>query len=306
MSFPTSVDVAIGGAALASQYNKLRADLFHGLRYGTSATGSVTWAADTNLNPATLFQYSDATLNVTKILSVTAVNDPLIIHTTGNVTINGIIDLNGKGGAGGPKGVATGGSTGTAGASKISGWTNAGGAGSNYSGSRPESSGAGGGSSSFSAGDNGQNSNNNDATAGLGGALISGNKYAALVALGFGVVCGSGGGGGGQIPATTGYDGGAGGGALCWTIGGNLTLGSSSIIRADGATGATGSSSGTGGSGGGGGGDVLIIVQGSITNNGVTLTAAGGAYGGPNIHGGLGATGKIRIISLDTGTVLVS
>lgn len=270
--------------------------------YGDANDGAVTWSADTNLNPATEKRYTTATLDVTKILSVTSVNTPLVLHNTGNVTINGIVDMNGKGGAGGSAGgAAANGNPGTAGASKISGFGPTAGGGATYGASI--GSGGGGGASVLAGGAAGTVGTGSAGTAGV---KMDSLQLAFLSNIFRAVACGAGGGGGSGKSSAGGGAGGAGGGALVWYIGGNLTLGASSIIRANGANGANAAAPG---GGGGGGGIVIIIVAGTITNGGVTITAAGGTGGVDSSNannGGGGGDGKALIYSLSTGTLITS
>lgn len=271
--------------------------------YGDGSDGAVTWSVSTNLDPATEKRYTTATLNAGQTLSVSSVNTPLVIHNTSNVTINGTVDLNGKGGAG-VAGDGDAGASGTAGNSLVSGWTTgAGGGGSGNAG------GGGSGASILSAGSAGSNGGG---TGGTAGSLISANRLAELATLLRGGACGGGGGSGAGGGGTNGGDGGAGGGCLFWFIGGNLTLGGSSIIRANGAAGGNAApvAASGGGGGGGGGGTIVILVAGTITNSGVTASATGGAGGSPLGGGGgagaTGADGKVMIYSLSTGTLVVA
>lgn len=279
--------------------------------FGTGSDGAPTWTSGASLDPATEKQYTTATVPSGQTITVSSVNTPLVIHNTGDVTIDGTVDLNGKGGAGGAGTTGAGtGSNGTAGASKVSGWTNGAGTGA----ANAASPGGGGAGASWDA-DGGAAATNGDE--GSPGTKIDSDKYAFLASIMRGVVCGGGGGGGSCQTNGNAGGGGAGGGAMVWLIGGSLTLGASSIIRADGANGTAGSATTTGtagGGGGGGGGMIVILVGGSITNGGATLTAAGGTGGGShasgssnnNQKGGDGAAGKVIIYSLSTGTLIAS
>lgn len=92
------------------------------------------------------------------------------------------------------------------------------------------------------------------------------------------------------------------GGVLILVVGGNLTFGAASAIRANGADGgnsgqgASQSNSGNGG-GGSGGGSIAIMHAGNLTDNGVSISANGGTYGinrwYPSQHGGTGGAGSI-------------
>lgn len=272
--------------------------------YGTGTDGSVTISSDTNLNPATIFNYTDFTLDATKTLSVTTVNIPLIILCQGDVAINGTIGLSGKGGAGGAG--RTGGSTGSGaggsnGASILSTAFVTGGSG----GAGPVNNTAGGGTGGASYHTDG------------GGAKMTDRNVGFLEAFKRAVACGSGGGGGGcSNNGAQGGNGGNGGGGLLMYVGGDLTLGASSVINISGTAatnGANGGGNGGGGGGGGGGGYVFIIVQGSITNSGCTFTVNGGAFGtggtGSSFNGlvgTVGAAGSVYIYSLTTGTLVTA
>lgn len=287
--------------------------------FGDGSDGAKTIASSEDLNPAGEFEYTTLTLNASQTLSVTSVNTPLTIKATGNVTINGTINLAGKGGAGGASGGAgLSGVAGTAGLSFLSGFsgTNAGGGGVNGQTTDGDGGGGGGGSSLLTVGTVGVAGTT--ATAGAGGsagAVPSASlQYSILTQLLRSAVCGAGGGGGGggftSSTGRAGAVGGAGGGAMVMLIGGNLTLGAASVITVAGVAGTAGSDVGNvGGGGGGGGGFALILVGGSITNSGTTLTVAGGAGGNGLTGGGAGGAGgdgKIIIYSLSTGTIITA
>ena len=285
--------------------------------YGDGNDGVPTWTSGASLNPSTEKRYTTATLPVSQTLTVSSVNTPLVIHNSSNVTINGTVDMNGKGGAAGNGTTGAGtGSNGTAGNSLISGWTNGAGTGASSS----AAPGGGGAGASFDA-DGGAAATGG--TEGLPGTKIDPERLAFLSSILRGVVCGAGGGGGSANSsggAGNAGAGGAGGGALVWLIGGNLTLGAASIIRANGANGTAGSATGAasgqsaGGGGGGGGGAIIILVAGSITDGGVTVSATGGT--GAQSHdngsltnnekGGDGGAGKVIIYSLSTGTLITA
>lgn len=297
--------------------------------FGDGNLGSVTWSSSTNLDPTSEYEYTDSTLDAGQTLSVSSVNSVLVIKNTGDVTINGTVDLNNQGGPEGTGGAnctseecsATAGTSGTAGNSLVSGWTS--GSGSGGDGGNPGNShkpqGGGGAASVLADGTGGfQNSvlQTNQ------GSELDPSQLAFLSNLIRGVGCGGGGGGGGGASraagtgagTTAGGDGGRGGGALVWVIAGNLTLGASSTIQCDGEDGddsASGTGGEGGGGGGGGGGTILMLVSGTITDSGVTLSADGGAAGlvGGSLQtekGGTGAAGKIIIYSLTDGTLVTS
>lgn len=324
MPFPFTSNVAAGDTATATQHNNLRKDILFALGAGDQSDGAPTWTSGASLDPTLEYNYTTATLPVSQSLSVSSVNSVLRIKNSGDVTINGTVDLNGKGGAGGGGGArntvenatATSGTAGTAGNSLVSGWTSGGGGAGQAKTNGGTGSGGGGGASALNNGSAGQFD---------GGASSSGtstkmdaNQLAFLANLLRGVCCGGGGGGGGgggrasgtSVNTYNGGAGGAGGGALVWYIGGNLTLGSGSIIRCDGVIGIADSGGSDGHHGGGGGsgagGTIIIIVAGSITNSGVTLSADGVTGIDDDQDGGSGGDGKVIIMSLTDGTLIVS
>lgn len=94
------------------------------------------------------------------------------------------------------------------------------------------------------------------------------------------------------------------GGVIFLVVGGNLVIGSSGRIEANGANGGNGADTGSyqfgaGGGGGSGGGSITALYGGTLTNNG-TVEAKGGNGGaggwtngawGPNLYGGTGGKG---------------
>ena len=101
-------------------------------------------------------------------------------------------------------------------------------------------------------------------------------------------------GGLGNSPGSPGSDGT--GGVIILVVKGNLTIGSTSTISANGSS---GGASGYAGGGGSGGGSINILYGGSYTNSG-TITAsvgAGGAGGGR--YGGSGGAGCVTIEKID-------
>lgn len=267
--------------------------------FGDGSDGAKTIAASEDLDPTADWNYTTLTLDAAQVLSVTSVNTPLVIRVLGDVTINGTINLDGKGAAGsagGTSGAAS--SAGTAGATLVSGiTTGAGGAATSVENGR----GGGGGASLFTAGTAGANSG------GSAGATVSTINQLLLANINILVGCGGGGsGGGGDSDSNDSTAGSAGGGAMLMYVGGNLTLGASSVITADSANTSNSTDGGSGGTGGGG--TVVIVVGGSITNAGVTCTATAGTPGtaGSGSTGGAGGAGRILIYSLADNTVITA
>lgn len=276
-------------------------------KFGDGSDGETTLSSNGDFDPDTVYEYEKLTLNSSVAYGLDEVNKVLEIRVLGDVVINGTIDLNSEGAA-----------AGNAGGKKLSGGSvvtaaSGGGAGAT-GGSWGGSGGGGGGASMWNPGSNGQGgTGDNGGSRGAGGAggTIYGSA-ALLAALDLGVVCGAGGASGGAPGDAVAGTGGAGGGAMIMYVGGNLTLGASSIIRANGANGGNGTggtnNATAGGGGGGGGGTILIIVEGTVTNSGVTVSASGGSAGSGSNNagaGGAGATGKVVIYSLKTKSVVV-
>lgn len=266
--------------------------------YGDGSDGAVTWSASTNLDPDAVYCYTTATLNAGQTLSVDEVNKVQVILNTGDVTINGTVNLNGKGAPGGAQVAGNkNGNPGSAGhgigALDICG----GGSGGTYDGSI--SGGGGGGSSVMGNGDAG--SGGGGSAVGGAGGIIASQVLALLSNIFRGVACGGGGASSAGDSDGTGSEGGEGGGSLVWMIAGNLTLGADSVIQCNGVNGKTAGVNDN--SGGGGGGSVLIVVAGTVTDNGVAVTATKGSKGG---IGGNGKDGKVLIYSLTTGTLIQS
>lgn len=265
--------------------------------FGDGSDGTKTIAASEDLDPTADWHYTAFTLNASQVMSVSSVNTPLVIRVLGDATINGTINLDGKGGAGTAGGTAgVGSNAATAGTTLASAITvGAGGAATSVENGR----GGGGGASLFTAGTAGANSG------GSAGATVSTINQLLLANINILVGCGGGGsGGGGDSDSNDSTAGSAGGGAMLMYVGGNLTLGASSVITADSANTSDSTDGGSGGTGGGG--TVVIVVGGSITNSGVSCTATAGTPGtaGSGSTGGAGGAGKIIIYSLLDNTVI--
>jgi len=133
----------------------------------------------------------------------------------------------------------------------------------------------------------GNSSGDNPGAAGSSGAILglldnyitpdSGRLYKRYIAL----ACGSGGGKGGNSINGTGGDGGAGGGGLIIECAGALDFDSGGVININGGDGANGGSGINGGAGGGGGGSagMALILYNTLTDNSGTINAKGGAGG---------------------------
>jgi hypothetical protein len=267
------------------------------------------------LPPNGILDYTTVTIpaGVTVTFGKNAANTPVIIRTSGDVVINGAIDVSamtsptssgtsgdgnfgddGQPGTGGPGGFdggmggrspLFGGATylyggagkgpggGGAGGQGYPGWVNVG---------------AGGGGGGFgSAGAGGS-------WGGAGGATYGQSTLLPLIG-------GSGGGGGGAGSSFNGAGGGGGGGAIMIASSGTITMGNgaggSGRIYANGGGG--GASDGTncgGGGGGGSGGAIRIVAERLVRNYDGYLQAIGaGGGGGCSSGGGGGGTGITRV-----------
>lgn len=190
---------------------------------------------------------------------------------TYNVIVNGTAGTNGQTGGGGAGqgggglGLGTGGN---------------GAAGTAYSG------GSGGGSTAYNAGVT--NGTSGGANGGAGGASgLSDGSYHA--------------GGGAGNPGGVGTDSGANngtsgtGGTLILIVGGNLTIGGSAVISANGSAGGSclQASNYRLGGGGSGGGRVIILYAGTLSNSGSVVATGGSGGVGATSNGGAGGAGSV-------------
>lgn len=219
-------------------------------------------------------------------------NSPVTILASGNVTIAGTINVDGKvgntnggGGLGGPGGF-NGGAAGF-GFDTFLGTTGDGPGGGGGGGSLNGANlGGGGGGAYAGAGTNGGIENAN-AVAGQGGQRYGSSTVLPLIG-------GSGGGGGGSSSGTHAGAGGGGGGAVLIAGSGSISFTGTVFARGgNGANQLTGTSSGGGGSGG-----AIRLVANIITGSG-SLDVNGGT--GPNtaVRGGNGGPGFVRVEAFD-------
>lgn len=238
--------------------------------------------------------FNFTTVNIPNAVTITfsrnLTNKPLTILASGDVTIAGSINIDGKGGnangfggAGGPGGFGGG----------------AGGYGfdQSFTGVPGDGPGSGGGGISSTTitlpGGGGGGGFGTNGTAGGGG------TNGGQAGLRFGTVTiipligGSGGGGGGAVNNSRGGAAGGGGGAILIASSGTLTITGSITSR-----GGNGNSGNAGGGGGAGG--AIRLIANTIGGAG-NLNVAGGSGGGPNVSfaGGTGGQGYIRIEAYD-------
>lgn len=250
------------------------------------------------------------TVNIPAGVTITfkknAANTPVIIRTSGNVSIAGAIDVrpqvgptnsgtagdgvlgdDGLPGIGGPGGFdgGFGGMGPVLGATNIAGGAGNGPGGGQAATSRYDTRGYSGGGGGFN-GAGGAGWNNGAA----GGAAYG--QWSLLPLIG-----GSGGGGGAAGTTFSATGGGGGGGAIMIATSGTFYI--SGYIYADGGAGGTSSGTNCGGSGGGGSGGAIRIVAERLDRGGAGyLYARGGGGGGGCLgNGGDGASGYIRLES---------
>ncbi len=279
---------------------------------GTTVSGS-TYTVP--LPPTGVFNFTTITIpsGSTVTFARNATNTPAVLLATGDVTLAGILDLNGGNGAPGSTGTATaptgglpgpggfaGGSGSTAALSTTGGagqGPGAGGPGVQDGGTPPHCGGAGGGHRA--AGVSGTNGTGGATCSAAGGAAYGGVRLLPLVG-------GSGGGGGSSSFGLTAGGGGGGGGALLLASSTKITL--TGTIRAYGGGGGAGFSGSTAtGAGGGGSGGALRLVAPLLTGSGGNLLVGGGlagttawvsTYGGGYAYAGGagdGAAGRLRL-----------
>lgn len=218
-------------------------------------------------------------------------NTPVTLLASGNVTIAGLLVVdgengftNGMGGGGGPGGFR-GGESGLI-IDSFPGKTGDGPGGGGFGGSNNGTNAGGGGGGGYSiAGSNANPNGNPNFLIGLGG---PGYGTSSLLPL----IGGSGGGGGGASVNYRGGSGGGGGGALIIASSGTITLSGGITSK-----GGNGNQAQVGGGGGGGSGGAIRLISNIITGSGI-IDVRGGAAGGiyyTGSPGGAGARGFIRV-----------
>ena len=257
----------------------------------TGADGPFNPTSNTTLTLPSNGVFNFTTVNIPAGVTVTfnrnAANTPVVMLATGNVAINGTIDVSGQvGGAlGRPGRGGPGGFDGGAGSDAVT--TAAGGPGQGPGGGGAGTvAGAGGGGGGYGA-------------AGLVGNPGGAGGPAYGSSLLRPIVGGSGGGGGGSpIASAAGGGGGGGGGAIIIASSTSIALNpvyQTPAINADGGRGGdTCGFSATCGAGGGGSGGAIRLIAPTISGAGGTLYARGGTYGYP-YTGGQGGAGRIRL-----------
>lgn len=233
--------------------------------FGDGSDGNVTLIANANYD--TPKNFTDFTLNSGVTLSVTNALTPLIIRCTGTCTINGTIDLSGKGYQ------ITDSNEGTKGVNR------------SYRG-------AGGGAGGNSGGEGGGSTLYPSETSAIQNVL-----FQSILSMNLELSCG--GSGGNSVKGSTGTwpvgAGGAGGGAIL-IIAKSIT-GTGNIFAKGSNGGVPSSGTHKAGGGGGGGGEIALITS-SYTFSG-TVSAAGGSggnVGSDSLNGKNGGNGASAIL----------
>ena len=270
---------------------------------GTGVDGAKHVTTSENIAPDIFHEYTTLTIDEGQTLGLTT-NGRMIIRCTGKATINGTIDVSGKGStsnnAENNGGLSSGGGGGGGGGCLDSYpcSTYPGGDGHAGGGSTDDGNGAGGAGGVGSGGSEGGGANGSNGTKYQFPYelkyLQQWSKYLANLPSG---------GGGGGSSGTHGESGGNGGGIVC-IIAPEVEIGASASIIADGDNGSNGTSYIRGGGGGGAGG-IIIIVTKKYTDNGGNFSYSGGTGGSGHTDGGYtggsggnGADGFMKVILL--------
>lgn len=269
--------------------------------FDSGSTGTADLVVSSNMTitlPADgVLQYINVTVNsgATLKFNRNANNTPVTILASGNVTVNGSINVDGANGNqnvpgnGGPGGF----DGGTGGAAKQYGSRGegpGGGAPGKPHATDTSYAGGGGGGSFASGGTTGGNQN-----AGYGG--VAGSTYgnSSLIPI----IGGSGGGGGGGTRDYYAGGGGGGGGAIIIAASGTINVAGQIYARGgSGSNGQTYSSSwgSNGGAGGSGSGGAIRLIATTITGDGI-IDARGGYHSmtASQKYGGQGGDGRVRL-----------
>jgi hypothetical protein len=271
------------------------AQTFNSGSTGADGAFSPTAATTLTMPPDGVFNFTTITIpsGVTVTFARNSSNTPVTLLASGNVTINGIIDISGGNGAnalnnatavsgnGGRGGVGGfDGGNGATGFISITGGSGQGpGGGGGAIGQTFAFGGGGGGGGNVAAGANGVGTG-----AGVGGPAYGSPSELPLIG-------GSGGGGGGGINPNNGAGGGGGGGAILIASSGTLTFGAPAQILAQGGWGGGALNAGGNSGGGGGSGGSVRLVATSVTGSGGSINISGGSLGGlPD-----GSAGRLRV-----------
>ena len=257
---------------------------------GDGSDGALTISASANI-AAGEYHHTNLTVDASQVWTVNT-QGPLIVRATGTVTINGTIDADGQGAAGGAHQVL--------GSSVYP---------SGFGAPPAAGSGGGGGGSSVAVNDPGKKGGagafgknaggaGGAPGAGGGGGIIATNAYEKLIESNSSITFGGGGGGGGGGAGGSGA-GGAGAGVII-IVADTIDFDAGATLTADGINGSDGVAANTGGGAGGGGGIIILVARVFTADAGTkTVTGGSGGNGGTDAgNGGTGAAGWTKSITV--------
>lgn len=269
-----------GEVLYADDLNDNFNELLDLLEFGDGSDGALNVSSGTtNLDGERVYDFTSVTISSGATLSTNDQNKPIIIRSQGDVTIEGTIDLDGKGGRGGMKEadepyVEAEGGWGT-GSKRCYGLK------SNENAASDSQAPGGGGGGMKEAGTDGEN---NTDSGGESFPISVNYLNKSQIVLG----SGGGPGNGGRWNAInrSGGAGGNGGGGILIIALGKITI--SGTITCKGLNGQVGSA---GGGGGGSGGCVILYSKEGITNTGTIDVSGGAGSNGNSRDGGAGSDG---------------
>lgn len=264
---------------------------------GNGSSGAYSATANTTLAGGT-YNYTTFNINSGVTVNVTG-TQPLIIHCTGAVTINGMLAANGGTGTNG----VTFSGAGTGGIGVAGGANGGNGVFSASLGPLPGTAGSGTGGTNNQGG--AWSGGGGSGYAAVGGSTLNssggqgGPAYGTPAILGLESGSGGGGGSGGYNCGSGG--GGAGGGLIVIHSAVSITIGATGAITCNGGNGGSDGGGNCGGGGGGSGGSIWLASP-SMSHGGA-LSCTGGAGGSSQVnyspYWGQGATGSAGRIRLD-------
>lgn len=248
---------------------------------GDGSDGAYSSSGNFSLTKGKTYQYTNFTINSGDTMTAAAGVSgayTIIVKCTGNLIINGTIDLSGAG----ETGTAQSDNSTPNNTTGIVGFFSPA-EGGGYTGGGAGGVRAGGGGAGASP-MNGSDASDAGGSYGEGSGIISCPSF--LIAI-----PGGAGAGGGSSTNGTGGQGGDGGGSIYFEVTGNIIF--TGTINVSGDDGGSVSGTDTGGGGGGGGGSFVAIYRGSLKNSGTETLSGGSGSVGDSGTGGDGGDGKI-------------
>lgn len=265
--------------------------------FGNGSDGDFHLTSGTTfLEQGRVYQYSSFTLDAGATISATSTSSkPLIIYVQGDASINGIIDLKGKGST-------TSYGLIVANRDGIFGFGTIAGIGNEINGNQQFNRGGVKGLVSWNFTNDQFGFVMNGTRGSSGGQITDGGSGGTKAAGGGGGASSINDGGSGNGGLNEGQgpygQGGQGGCSLVLIVGGSLTFGASSVVDVSGQNGTNGNGASSPGGGGGGSGDILMFYNGALTDGGGSKLASGGVGGAQG--GGTGANGQVKLAKYDT------